>query len=301
MFTVHFPISGVETWAFLPPVVSFLLAYFGAMAGVTGAFLLLPFQMSVLGYTSPGVSGTNFLYNLFAIPATVVRYAREGRMNWPLALVITAGSLPGIAGGYWLRVRYLTDQARFRPFAGLVLLYLAWKVGSNLLSSGGWSSSLPAQDARVSAHRLAAASFSFVFDGREYGYNPAALLFVAILVGFVGGAYGIGGGAVLAPFCVSVLRLPVHAVAGASLFGTFVSSLAGVAAYASGLGAGQTSTSPDWALGAIFGVGGVIGGYLGAKSQRFIPDRPIKIGLLIVLVGVSFKYLLPTLFSLIMG
>jgi len=295
VFKVYFTTSGVETWPFLPPAVSFLLAYFGAMAGVTGAFLLLPFQMSVLGYTAPGVSGTNFLYNLFAIPATVYRYAREGRMNWPLALVITLGSLPGIAGGYWIRVTYLTDPSRFRPFAGLVLFYLAWRVGRDLLSPRSQAASTPSHEATVRPESLSFTRFAFCFDGREYSYNPLSLISVALLVGLVGGAYGIGGGAVLAPFCVSVLGLPVHAVAGASLFGTFVSSIVGVAAYASGLGAGSQITSPDWALGALFGIGGLAGGYLGAKSQRFIPERPIKAGLLLVLVVVSARYLLPVI------
>jgi len=105
MLKFTFPISKVTTFIFLPPLVTLILSYFGAMAGVTGAFLLLPFQMSILGYTVPGVSATNFLYNLFAIPLTVLRYAREGRMNWPLTMVITLGSLPGITVGYMVRVK----------------------------------------------------------------------------------------------------------------------------------------------------------------------------------------------------
>jgi len=50
------------------------------MAGVSGAFLLLPFQVSVLGFTSPAVSATNLVYNLVATPGGVYRYARGGRL-----------------------------------------------------------------------------------------------------------------------------------------------------------------------------------------------------------------------------
>jgi hypothetical protein len=42
---VHFPISGVDSFVLFPPLVAF-------MGGVSGAFLLLPYQMSVLGYLS---------------------------------------------------------------------------------------------------------------------------------------------------------------------------------------------------------------------------------------------------------
>jgi uncharacterized membrane protein YfcA len=81
---MHFAVSGVDTWVFIPPLVAFIVSFFTSMAGVSGAFLLLPFQMSVLQFTSPSVSATNFVFNIVAIPSGVYRYIREGRMAWPL-------------------------------------------------------------------------------------------------------------------------------------------------------------------------------------------------------------------------
>lgn len=46
-----FPLSGVQTWVILPPLVAFIVSFFTSKGGVPGAFLLLPFQVSVLGYT----------------------------------------------------------------------------------------------------------------------------------------------------------------------------------------------------------------------------------------------------------
>ncbi len=286
---IVFPISGVKTWLFLPPLVTFFLAYFGAMAGVTGAFLLLPFQMSILGYTAPGVSATNFLYNLFAIPWTVWRYMREGRLNWPLALIISSGSLPGILIGYFLRVKFLSDPERFKPFAALVLLYLAYRLGKDLLQD--ISLDLPDKKALIKTRLLSLKRVSFEFDHILYSYDPRHVFLVAFLVGTAGGAYGIGGGAVLAPYCLTVLRLPVYTVAGASLFGTFISSAAGAIIYTLGFGAQGLNTKPDVYLGLLFGLGGLLGGYLGAKTQKFIPERPIKWGLLLIILLVIIKYL----------
>lgn len=39
------------------------------MVGISGVFLLMPFQMSVLGYAGPSASATNLVFNLFATPA----------------------------------------------------------------------------------------------------------------------------------------------------------------------------------------------------------------------------------------
>ena len=44
------------------------------MGGISGAFLLLPFQMSMLNYTAPSVTGTDHVFNIVAIPSVVYRY-----------------------------------------------------------------------------------------------------------------------------------------------------------------------------------------------------------------------------------
>lgn len=54
-----FPISGIEVNPFIPFVVAFVVSFITSMGGVSGAFLLLPFQVSMLGYTAPSVSATN--------------------------------------------------------------------------------------------------------------------------------------------------------------------------------------------------------------------------------------------------
>src|SRR3712207_4936014 len=121
---VQFPVSGVEVNPLVPLLVAFVVSALTAPAGVSGAFLLLPFQVSVLGFTSPAVSPTNLIYNVAATPGGVYRYVREGRVAWPLAWVVALGALPGVFIGAVLRVTYFSDPAVFKVFVGLVLLYL---------------------------------------------------------------------------------------------------------------------------------------------------------------------------------
>ncbi|MFA7240374.1 MAG: hypothetical protein WC091_09695 [Sulfuricellaceae bacterium] len=54
----------MHTWLWLPPLVAFVLSLFCSMVGISGAFLLMPFQMSVLGYVHPSASATNLVFNL---------------------------------------------------------------------------------------------------------------------------------------------------------------------------------------------------------------------------------------------
>src|SRR4030043_1229520 len=121
---MYFETAGVEVAPWIPPLVALVVSFFTSMGGVSGAFLLLPFQMSFLNFTSPSVSATNFVFNIVAIPSGVYRYLKEGRMAWPLTWVVIAGTLPGVFIGYYIRVFYLPDPRPFKLFVGCVPLYI---------------------------------------------------------------------------------------------------------------------------------------------------------------------------------
>jgi uncharacterized membrane protein YfcA len=101
--------------------VAFGISFFTSMGGISGAFLLLPFQMSVLGFTGPSVTSTNFLFNVTGTPGGVYRYARECRFVWPVAILVVTGIIPGVLVGYYLRITYLPDEG-LQVFCGLCLI-----------------------------------------------------------------------------------------------------------------------------------------------------------------------------------
>src|SRR5215211_2160679 len=115
---VYFPGSGVEVNPLLPLPVAFLVSALTAPAGVSGAFLLLPFQVSALGFTSPAVSPTNLVYNILATPGGVYRYVSEGRVVWPLAWTVILGTLPDVFAGALLRAGRERCGSRALPCAG---------------------------------------------------------------------------------------------------------------------------------------------------------------------------------------
>ncbi|MBA3034782.1 MAG: sulfite exporter TauE/SafE family protein [Gammaproteobacteria bacterium] len=262
-----FEVSGVVVPVWLPPLVAFAISLFTSMVGISGAFLLLPFQMSVLGYVAPSVSATNLVFNLVAIPAGVWRYAHEQRMDWPLAWVITAGTLPGLLAGWWLRVHWLPDPRDFKFFVGLVLLGLAVKLLLNRHNNG-----------------------KQVVEVADRKWRAVPVLSVALVIGVVGGTYGIGGGAIMAPVLVAIFSMSIHGLAGATLFGTLVTSVAGVALYQFMPAPPGMATRPDWALGILFGMGGAAGMYAGARLQKHLPQRALEVGIALVLGLLASAY-----------
>jgi uncharacterized membrane protein YfcA len=152
------------------------------------------------------------------------------------------------------------------------------------------ASGLPAE-AVVKTIRFSLSRVEYEFWGERFSYSTVAMFILAFVVGIIGGTYGIGGGAIIAPFCVAVFRLPVYTVAGAALLGTFLTSIAGVFFYSIIPARAGMNTAPDWLLGFLFGAGGFIGMYLGARAQKFVPQKFIKLLLGIIITFLALRYI----------
>jgi uncharacterized membrane protein YfcA len=133
----------------------------------------------------------------------------------------------------------------------------------------------------------------YEFYGERFDVPVWGIFALSFAVGIVGGIYGIGGGAIIAPFFVSFFHLPVYTVAGAALIGTFITSVAGVAFY-QGIApfCPNMSIAPDWLLGILFGLGGMCGMYLGARCQKYVPAKAIKWMLSGIIVFTAAKYII---------
>ncbi len=295
-----FELSGVETWWWFPMLVAFGISSLTSLGGLSGAFLLLPFQVSVLGFTGPAVSSTNLLFNIVATPAGVIAIIRERRMVWPLALVLSLGTIAGVFLGALARIHLVPDPRGFKMFVAMVLLYIAIRLLMSALQRSQPPNPNNNQPFEVTNSRVGLKHVKFDFFGESYSLSTPYLFLLSAVVGVVGTTYGIGGGAIIAPFLVTVFRVPVYAVAGPAFFSTFISSVGGVLAYSlfewMGLSTGLT-LHPDWKLGLLMGAGGVAGIYLGSRLQRLVPARIIKFVILAAMMIVIVKYLLEFFYS----
>jgi uncharacterized protein len=245
---------------------AFGIALVATPAGISGAVLLLPFQVGVLGTPSPAVTPTNLLYNVVAAPGALYRYWRQGQTGGQLALILIAGTLPGVIAGSVIRVELLPSAHLFDFVVAAVLLPL-----------GAWLAlSTPARtDSDAQPDR---------------SIPLPALVLLAAVVGAIGGIYGIGGGSILAPILLSTGR-PPREVAPAALASTFVTSIAGVITFLILSAHHHGPVAPDWPTGIALGIGGLGGAYTGARIQRRLPDALIRRAMGILVVAIGARYL----------
>lgn len=194
--------------------------------------------------------------------------------------MVIVGTLPGVPLiGAIIRIQYLPESRNFKMFVTLVLLYIGCRLLKYILAKkraepGQMSSEeqfqqqikkFKSKQSNTDLPAVTVVNFnptciSYDFYGSNFTINTVAVTTLSFVVGIIGGVYGIGGGAIVAPFFISFLGLPVYTVAGAALMGTFVTSVAGVifyqviAPFYPGL-----AVAPDWLLGLLFGLGGMGG------------------------------------------
>jgi hypothetical protein len=243
---------------------AFLLALVTTPAGVSGAVLLLPIQLSILHVPSPAVTPTNLLFNVLAVPGGLMRFWHERRLVNPLTGLLVAGTLPGVIAGAIIRVELLSGGRAFELVAAGVLLPLGlW------LMLGSQRMKPPRPTPTVTTRRW--------------------IWLLSVLIGTVGGIYGIGGGSLLAPVLL-LAGFSAYEVAPATLTATFLTSIGGIITYQILQLSHGGTIAPDWALGAFLGAGGFAGSYCGARLQRHLPEQSLRklLGAIACLVALRY-------------
>jgi uncharacterized protein len=253
----------MSTDALVGAVSAFLIAIFTTPVGVSGAVFLVPVQVSVLHTPSPAVTPTNLLYNVIATPGALLRYRGRGVLRAPLTVALLLGTLPGVIAGSVIRVELLSGPQAFYLVIAAVLAPIG---GWLALGRGPQAGSAPpaADDRRITA--------------------------AALIVGVVGGIYGIGGGSLLAPALVGI-GFGVAEVAPAALASTFLTSIVGVVTYAVLSLRHSGSIAPDWTVGIAIGLGGLAGGWVGTGLQSKLPEAALRRTLGIVAVALAARYI----------
>jgi uncharacterized protein len=260
--------TGTWTAAMEGGLAGLMVAIVTTPAGVSGAVFLLPIQLSILNVPSPAITPTNLLFNVVAVPGALLRYRRSGKLSSPLTRQFIRGTLPGVVAGAVIRIYLVPGPRVFRAIVAVLLLPL-----------GAWLATQTIRKTAPDAQTLPSGRF---------------VSLLALAVGVAGGIYGIGGGSILGPV-IAGRGVPVTEVAPAALTSTFVTSLAGAVTYALLSLTTAGHIAPDWPLGLSCGLGGLIGGYLGAWLQPRLSEPILRLLLAALAIGLGGLYLAQTL------
>jgi uncharacterized protein len=218
-----------------------------------------------------------------------IAYWRRNALDSTLALTLLAGGVLGSAGGValftWLRALDQLDLVIGLSYVTLLsvvgVLMVAESVRAIIRSRQGKPAELRRPGSHIWFHGL---PLKLRFKRSKVYVSAIPVLVIGFVIGFVGAIMGIGGGFLLVPMLIYLVRVPTATVIGTSMVLTFLTMTWATVLHAA------TNHLVDAVLALILMVGGVIGAQFGAHAGQRIRGEWLRLflGLLVLSVGLRF-------------
>jgi uncharacterized membrane protein YfcA len=267
-----------------------VVGFLGAMFGVGGGFLMTPFLV-FLGI-GPGVAvASSANYMAASSFSGALSYWRRRMVDLKLCAALFAGGILGTFSGVWLftRLRALGQLDLLINVSYLVLLTAVggFMVTESLLFIWRRHHGGQITRRRPGAHTwIHGLPLKMRFNRSKLYVSVIPICVVGYIMGALGAILGFGGGFLLVPMLIYILRVPTTTVIGTSNVLTMATMVVATISHAA------TSHLVDGVLALILMVGGVSGAQFGARAtQRIAPERlRFLLGLLVLAVGTRFAF-----------
>lgn len=284
---IYLPIAEVAVNAPLIVALGALVGFISGMFGIGGGFLMTP-MLVFLGIPAPVAVSSMANHVAASSMSSVIAYSRRRAVDLRMGGVLAAGGVVGSIAGVelfrWLRLLGQADlvvSISYLLFLGVIGgLMLRESVGAILRRRRG-DPSPPRRDRRpVWLYGL---PFKMRFPRSRLYISVIPPLVLGGFVGILSAIMGVGGGFILVPAMVYILRMPAGMVVGTSLLQIIVtSSLTGV------LQAGRNQTV-DIVLALLLIVGGIVGAQFGARASSRFRAEELRAVLALIVLAVGLR------------
>jgi hypothetical protein len=286
---IYLPIAEMPVNVLLVLLVSGAVGFMSGLVGVGGGFIMTPALM-FLGVPAPVAVATGASQIAATSFSGVLSQTRRKAVDWRMGMLLSIGGILGSASGVWLFERLLRLGQLDLIISILYLLLLA-TVGWLMLNEGlsvmrgrtGHSVSILRRPARTIAHTL---PFRMRFPRSGLYISVIPPLALGFGIGALAAIMGIGGGFVLIPAMIYLLRMPTNVVIGTSLFQVLIVASLIVIMQA------QATQTVDLVLAGLLMLGGVIGAQLGSRLGAGLKSEHLRALLGALLLAASVKFLL---------
>src|SRR5580693_4524390 len=285
---LYLPIADVPVNIFLILAMGAAVGFVSGMFGIGGGFLMTPLLIFV--GIAPAVAVATVASHIAASSFSgAISYWRRRAIDPALAVVLLSGGTVGTALGVWT-FTLLRSLGQLDLLIALSYVILLTTVGAVMFWEGLHSMLRIRRGAPVSMRRpgshgwIHGLPLKLRFKRSKIYLSVIPVVTVGMIIGFIGAVMGIGGGFILVPIMIYLLRVPTSTVIGTSMVLTLVTMLFATLLHA------VTNHLVDAVLALILMVGGVTGAQFGARAGQKIRGEHLRLllGLLILAVGIRF-------------
>jgi uncharacterized membrane protein YfcA len=285
---IYLPIADMPVSVILILLMGLAVGFLSGMFGIGGGFLLTPLLIFV--GISPAVAVATVSSHIAASSLSgVFSYWRRKALDVVLAAMLLVGGLIGTSIGVWL-ISLLRRFGQLDLAIGLSYVTLLGTVGGLMVVESARAIARARQGKRADIRRPGSHTWfhglplKMRFKQSKIYVSVIPVWVIGMLIGFLGAVMGIGGGFLLVPALIYLLRVPTSTVVGTSMVVTLVTMLAATVLHA------VTNEAVDIVLAFILMLGGVVGAQFGARAGQRIRGEQLRLllGLMILAVGMRF-------------
>ena len=246
----------------------FGLGFLIGLTGVGGGALVAPALYVILGLSYPDSVALSLIFSIFTKIVGAIQHLRQGTVVWTVTLLYGVSGIPGAVLGSRL-IYWAGDTAeRVAPFVmGAVLLVVALLILLETLvrNLAAWPKPFSPRDVTLPA--------------------AAAIVAYQLVVGVLMGTTSIGSGSLVVLSMLYLFRMTAQEIVGSNLVIALIMVIpAGLAHYLSG--------GVSWALLALLLLGSLVGSALGARATLWLPDRVLKLAIVVLVVVAALSTML---------
>ncbi|MGA8690325.1 MAG: sulfite exporter TauE/SafE family protein [Methyloceanibacter sp.] len=295
MLQVYLPVAEISVNLLVMLGLGAAVGFLSGMFGVGGGFLLTPLLMfSGIPPAIAVATGANQIV-ASSVSGALVQW-RRGNIDLRMGFVLIVGGVAGALAGVLL-VRVLTKLGQADLFISLVYVTFLGIIGSLMLAESIRAirrarAGKPASPRKPGQHNwIHGLPLKMRFPRSRLYISAIPPLVIGAIVGLLSSVLGVGGGFIVVPAMIYLLRMPTNVVIGTSLFQVIFVTAVVTLLYAT------MNHTLDVVLAFILVVGGVIGGQFGANAGRRLKGEQLRLLLAVMVLAVATRLLFDLILS----
>jgi len=294
----YLPIALTSVSVLLIAGLGLLVGLLSGLFGVGGGFLMTPLLI-MFGIPPTIAAASDSLQIVGASTSGTFAHWRLGNVDYKMGIYLLIGGFAGGMGGVQLiKVLRMMGNADFVIKVTYVLMLGI--VGGYMFFESLNALKKAKQKTEATAHAGPKKESGFVklikslplqtnFEKSGVTHSALLVILMGAFVGVLAAIMGVGGGFLMVPVMVYMLRMPMHVVVGTSLFQILFTCIevSFLQAY--------VNHTVDFILAVLLLVGSTFGAQIGTKLGRKLHGDQLKILLAVIVLAVTVKILLELL------
>jgi len=295
---IYLPVAANSVNAFLLVGLGGLVGFLSGLFGVGGGFLLTPLLIMI--GIPPTVAAASDSNQIVAASASgTYAHARGGTVDFKMGVLMLVGGIVGGTLGVRL-IKLLRAMGEADFVITVTYVVMLGSIGTYMfydsirgLRSHSVDAGFEAAPRRSSVYARVVGALPWKTDFKRSGIRLSVLMPLALgaLVGVLSAIMGVGGGFIMVPVMVYLLRMPMHVVVGTSLFQILFTCTNVTVMQA------WMNHTVDFVLALLLLIGSVIGAQVGARVSKKLKADQLKILMSVIVLVVMGKMLLGLLLA----